>query len=48
MGYGAGVELGLAAGGGRGWAGMGQEHLEVREVFLHSRACRLPTCYLLH
>lgn len=39
--------LGSAAGGDTG-AGMEEEHLEVMEVFLHSRACRLPTCYLLH
>lgn len=45
---GAGVGLGLAAGRGRGWAGVEEEHLEVMKVFLHSRACQLPTCYLLH
>lgn len=45
---GAGAGLGLAGGRRRARAGMEEEHLEVMEVFLHSRACRLPTCYLLH
>ena len=48
VGCGTGVERGLAVGRGRGCTRMEEEHLEVRQVFLHSRACRLPTCYLLH
>lgn len=35
------------AGAGLG-LGCREEHLEVMQVRLHSRACRLPICYLSH